>query len=390
MTYCTTVVRKDFTNQRHRVKGMKQIVQWLNNSKYTEPLSPGCKLCAKGAKLVLLVTGKCSTHCFYCPLSKKKYGKDVVYADEWKLDDENDVDNLLKEAGYIEARGAGLTGGDPLLVWKRTKQYISLLKEHFGEDFHIHLYTSGLEEGEHIPDLVAAGLDEIRFHPPPRFWNDMGHSPIKKPVHIALKEDVDVAVEIPSIPKMENEMFSLIRWADEQGIRWVNLNELEFSETNCTELIKRGYDVKNDISAAAKGSEETAYNLLDAVSQESLDIGVHYCSSSFKDGVQLRNRIKRRARNIAKPYEVITDEGTLLKGVIISESTSPSLTQTLKQRFNIPTELILFDKEKKRVELAGWILEEIAPELVKQGFECYLVEEYPTADRLEVERMPLM
>ncbi|HID25640.1 MAG TPA: hypothetical protein EYP23_04170 [Thermoplasmata archaeon] len=97
----------------------------------------------------------------------------------------------------------------------------------------------------------------------------------------------------------------------------------------------------------------------------------------------------RRARNIAKPYEVITDEGTLLKGIIISESTSPSLIQTLKQQFNIPNELILFDEEKKRVEVAGWILEERAVELVKQGFECYLVEEYPTADRLEVERIPL-
>ena len=36
-----------------------------------------------------------------------------------------------------------------------------------------------------------------------------------------------------------------------------------------------------------------------------------------------------------------------------------------------------------------WILEKIAGDLKKQGFECYMIEEYPTADQLEVERAPL-
>lgn len=38
---------------------------------------------------------------------------------------------------------------------------------------------------------------------------------------------------------------------------------------------------------------------------------VHYCSSSLKDAVQLRNRIMRRAKNVVKNYEIITDDGTL-------------------------------------------------------------------------------
>ena len=44
------------------------------------------------------------------------------------------------------------------------------------------------------------------------------------------------------------------------------------------------------------------------------------------------------------------------------------------------------DEEKERLEVAAWVLEEIAPELELQSF---IVEEYPTADRLEVERSPL-
>ena len=39
-----------------------------------------------------------------------------------------------------------------------------------------------------------------------------------------------------------------------------------------------------------------------------------------------------------------------------------------------------------KVEVAPWILEEIAEEL---EYKCYMSEQYPTADALEVERTPL-
>ncbi len=366
---------------------MKKIKKWLKGSIYTEPLSSGCKLCAKGSKLVLLVTGLCPASCFYCPLSEKKKGKDVIYADEWKLENERDTDKILKEAELIEAEGAGITGGDPLIVWKRTRDYISLLKENFGEDFHIHLYTSGFKEFEHIPDLVSAGLDEIRFHPMPIYWKDMERSPIKKAIEISLGEDVDVAIEIPAIPGMREEIVDLIRWSDERGIRWINLNELEFSETNAEKLIERGFDVKDEISAAVLGSEEEAISIIEEMAKENLSLGIHYCSSSFKDAIQLRNRIKRRAKNVAKPFEIISDEGLLIKGVI--EVESKSFLDMLRRRYEIPEDLIRFDLEKRRVEIAPWILEEIADDLAKEKIKCYIVEEYPTADRLEVERILL-
>ena len=354
---------------------------------YIEPLSPGCKLCEKGSKLVLLVTGLCPASCFYCPLSEKKRGKDVIYADEWKLNDERDTDKILREAELIEAEGAGITGGDPLIVWKRTKDYISLLKENFGEDFHIHLYTSGIKEFEHVPDLVSAGLDEIRFHPMPIYWKDMERSPIKKAIEISLREDVDVAIEIPVIPGMKEEIMNLIRWGDEKGIRWINLNELEFSETNAEELMNRGFDVRDEVSSGVLGSEEEAISIIEDMVKEDLSLGIHYCSSSFKDAIQLRNRIKRRAKNVAKPFEIVSDEGLLIKGVI--EVESKSFLDMLRRRYEIPEDLVRFDLEKRRVEIAPWILEEIADDLAKEKIKCYIVEEYPTADRLEVERIPL-
>jgi hypothetical protein len=56
------------------------------------------------------------------------------------------------------------------------------------------------------------------------------------------------------------------------------------------------------------------------------------------------------------------------------------------REFGVPRRLLRADAAKNRLEVAPWVLEEIAPELT---LECYLVEEYPTADRLEVERTPL-
>ena len=369
---------------------MSKTVHWLKESVYKTPLSPACRMCAKGSKLVVLITGLCPAKCFYCPLSFEKGGKDRIFADEWELNNEKDTKKLIREAEYIEATGAGITGGDPLVVWQRTKKYISLLKKTFGEDFHIHLYTSGLKNGSHIDELVSAGLDEIRFHPMPSYWVEIKNSPIVSAIKNALKTDVDVAFEIPAIPNMEREMFSLIKWADDNGFSWVNLNELEYSERNCDALSLRSYVVKDDISAAVKGSQETALKVLGMAADENFKVGVHYCSSSFKDGIQLRNRIMRRANNVAREYEIISDDGTLIKGVIYSKKEPlKKLYLSLKKEFKISSDHLFINKKKNRIEVGIWVLEKIAPVLKKRGLECYMVEEYPTADALEVERVPM-
>ncbi len=367
---------------------MKEVVQWLNDSSYTAPLSPACKMCAQGSKMVVLITGLCPSKCYYCPLSERKIGNDKIFVDEWELKNEKDTDKLIKEAELIKATGAGITGGDPLVVWKRTKKYIALLKSHFGSKFHIHLYTSGLKNIEHVDDLVSAGLDEIRFHPPPNDWKNMDEIPIRDVMKSALETDIDVAIEIPVIPGMEKDIFSLIHWADGQNLKWINLNELEFSETNAKELKKRGFTVKDDISAAVKGSQEAAIKVIELT--KDLEIGVHYCSSSFKDGIQLRNRIKRRAKSIAKEYEIITKEGTILKGMITSYDKSlKEIQKILLEEFDVNEKYIYLNKEKNRIELPLFLLEKICSNLEKQNIQSFMVEEYPTADALEVEKIPL-
>ena len=370
---------------------MVEIINWLNDSKYIKSLSPACRMCAKGSKLVLLVTGLCYSNCFYCPLSFKKFGKDRIFADEWELINEDDTKKIIQEAKYINARGAGITGGDPLIVWKRTKKYISILKEKFGSKFHIHLYTQALKNERYIEDLISVGLDEIRFHPSYNYWDKMDKISISKIICKTLDKDIDVAIEIPAIPEMGNEIMSLIKWSDINGVKWININELEFSEHNVKKFELKNYKVKNDISSSVKDSEKTANEILLKISKGDYRIGVHYCSCSFKDGIQLKNRIIRRAKNTVKNHEIICKEGTIIKGAIYQNKnlTLKEIYYKLINEYEIEKYKIFINYKKKRIETGVLELNKIASKLLKKGLTSFLIEEYPTEDGLEIERIPL-
>ncbi len=347
----------------------------LPNGSFVRGAMPiSCVMCQQGAKMVLLVTGKCSHSCYYCPLSSAKKGRDVTYADELPVKSDDDV---IFEARAIGARGTGITGGDPLLALGRTIHYIELLKSEFGLKHNIHLYTATPDPAK-IGKLANAGLDEIRFHPHPDTWA----SPLPdfgKAIKTALDSGMRAGLEIPAMPGMENEMIALARQMNGEGAEFINLNELEFSESNWLQLRAHGFKVKDDVSSAVAGSMGAAARVAEALQK---DMIVHYCSSSFKDGTQLRNRLMRRAGNTATGLEIITDEATFLKGVI--ETPEPEmLVAHLKRRYGIPGELVRFDAPKNRIEIAAWVLEELPAGVPGRKF---MVWEYPTADRLEVER----
>lgn len=370
---------------------MAKRYHWLHQSQYISPISKACKMCAKGAKMVVLITGKCPAHCFYCPLSTSKQDRDVIYADEWQLQHEDDVETLISEAKAISAKGAGITGGDPLVVPDRTIRYITFLKETFGEQFHIHLYTSGLTNTKAIPDMVSAGLDEIRFHPEPRYWIDPSHSPFLDVITQLGDLPVEIAIEIPAIPEKTLDIIKLIQWAASQHVHYINLNELEFSEQNETALYKLGFTIKDDLSAAATGSQETAYDVLTFFETSPVPIGIHYCSSSFKDAVQLTNRLKRRAENVSTDHDVITDQGTIVKGILEPDKhrSMQDIQKILREKLQFSRFDYVVNNERKRIELHPSLLEEYASILTFHHILCFIVEEYPTADHLEVERIPM-
>ena len=331
--------------------------------------------------MVLLVTGECSSGCFYCPLSESKRGRDVMYANERPFDS---PDEAIEEAHLIGAKGTGVTGGDPAEVLERACTLIGALKAEFGPDHHVHLYTSRPLDRGSLEALAAAGLDEVRFHPSVDDLRDVAAAGFTEAVATATSLGMEAGYEVPVLPDRGEDLRAfLASLGRAEGAPFVNLNELEFSTTNADPLKRTGYRVRSDISAAVAGSEELGRALVEEFAPSGLR--VHYCSSSFKDAVQLRNRLARRAERVARPHELVTDDQTILKGIV--ETDDPAkVARQLMTRFDVPAELLVVDEERGVLELAAWVIEELADEI--EG-DCYLVEEYPTWDRLEVERGPV-
>ena len=337
----------------------------------TGKLAEGCEHCINGSKMVLLVTGKCQWGCEYCPVSLEKKGKDVIYANEARVFTDEEI---IAEAESMDATGTGITGGDPLACMERTVHMIRMLKERFGPEHHIHLYTATIDPRK-AAALEEAGLDEIRFHPPRPMWTHMEDTMLAE---IVSSSGMDVGIEVPAIPGADADLCALMGYAEKTGIRFVNLNELEFSESNWDMMDANGYEVRDDVSAAVLGSEETARNVM----EKCPGANIHFCSSPFKDGVQLRRRLIRRAEHICKDYQAITEDGTLVRGFVYAKD----LDAAADALRGLGVEEDMMALLEGKIEVAPWILEEIAGDL---GFRCVISEQYPTADALEVERTPL-
>jgi uncharacterized protein len=338
-------------------------------------LSKGCRLCQEGAKMVLFVTGFCPKNCFYCPLSDERRGKDLIFANERHVKQDED---LLEEAELMDALGTGITGGEPLLKIERVLHYIRLLKSAFGAEHHIHLYTSMAPDRELLEKLADAGLDEIRLHPPQESWEDLRNSPYAKALQNAKELGIESGIEIPALKRAEE----VAAFAKEIDV-FLNLNELEFSDNNSEALLKSGFSLESDMSSAAAGSCKYAEAAFSACKK------AHFCSSTYKDAVQLRKRFQRIAKNTARELDDITEDGTLVYGLI--ESGDQKLAEKMLQDLEVPSEL--FEVKVGRIEIAWWVLEEIKDEIKEElePFEVRLsiIERYPFEKGMVVETIPL-
>jgi len=331
-------------------------------------LSRGCQICKQGAGLVLFVTGRCNRSCFYCPISEERRSQDKAFADEAPV---QNIADILAEARAIGAMGTGITGGEPLMRMDFVLECMRALKGEFGQEHHIHLYTGVLPGREALRKLRDAGLDEIRFHPPESDWT--GPSGLKEILLDAKSLGLEAGVEIPAF-KAAPGIVDAVREAD----AFLNLNELEFSETNFAGLRARGF-VPEDLGCGAEGSEEIAReHFLHS------DLKVHYCPSRFKDAVQLRERLKRRAERVARAFDFVTEDGTIVHGTIEGDLSG---ALQLLQDLEVPVEMYFCREE--RIDIAAPILEDISKELKSISCTVSIIERYPLEDGLVVERIHL-
>lgn len=275
----------------------------------TGRLTRGCELCYAGLKAVIFITGVCDENCFYCPVDRGRFGRRVMYVNDERAHDVNDI---IREVERQGATGASITGGDPLADLPLTLSLIRALKATFGPEFHIHLYTPGrYATPEALLALWRAGLDEIRFHPVSRRY--------MKGIEYAVKlTGMRVGAEMPIAPGLEDWVKEVIRFVDSVGGHFVNLDEMEFAEPNRESLRLRGLRPDEARDAAVKGALRAALEVL-SWAESNVKVPVHFCPVSFKDLVQVRNRYRRTALRDLRWYEAPLSDGTVARGEVVDE-----------------------------------------------------------------------
>ena len=224
-----------------------------------------------------------------------------------------------------------------------------------------------------------------------------------KKIELAKKFKWDVGVEIPVIPGKKKETIKLINYIKDK-IDFLNLNELEISDTNVNKLVEKGFKPKDRFSYGVKGSEKLAKEILNYLKKTKLNI--HYCTTTTKDKAQLARRIKRRALNVALKTDFITKEGTLVRGVIYLPELKPdfgyglqvesvNLTKFIKKlksaklklqkQLGIPASILHIDTLKPRIITSLAVVDDLKNEIKKLKLVPAIIEEYPTWDALEID-----
>ena len=348
----------------------------------------GCIQCQMGSKLVLFITGNCHWRCDYCPLSETRRDIDFMYANERPC---NDFDEVIEEARAMRATGAGITGGDPLMARERSLEGIRRLKREFGDDFHIHMYTSIPFKAQWASEFADAGLDEIRFH-----FLDLSSQEYKEVIEACSDAGIFTGVELPCEPDKERELLQIIEDMRDFDVSFMNLNELEITVGNHENMELRGFNLSTEITAGAEGSSKLAQSIRDRVMAASIGApdpidglkrepyGFHlkYCTSSYKDAGQMRRRFMRRGEATISPHETLSDDATVLFGVVYSEQDlHESWIREISDFTGLPRRFMFYDEENSRIEVPIAVAEQIAGEV---SAPVAIVEVTPTFDRTEV------
>ena len=329
----------------------------------------GCRLCLKGEKLVLFIDGRCSRNCYYCSLSSKRKNKPETWANERKC---KNIKEVIEEAKESNSKGAGITGGDPLLNLKKTAKYSKELKKKFGKKFHIHIYLPTRLVNEKNLKKLSESVDEVRFHPEFLIKNMMPQETqaetqkIKKAAEIFGKENT--GIEMPMIPDKKKQIFQFIKKAAEY-VGFVNLNEFEISETNFKHIIEN-YSLEKE-GYVIKGSKQAGIWVLKKCLQERLKTKIHLCTAETKNWHQYKNRLLK--------HEILPYGKRIKEGTVRYFANYDSYEKLKKQQNN--KKGYYPDKKKKRI-----ILNPKQAEKLRKNYKIELVEEYPTYDGIETER----
>ncbi len=296
-----------------------------NNTKLdVSKLSPGCELCAAGQWSCLFINGKCNANCFYCPAEQNEIG----------IPQSNGLDFPTPESwiNYIRKfkfKGLSLSGGEPLLSFDRSLEYLTAAKNAFGDSVYFWMYTNGILATEEKMQILAdAGLNEIRF--------DIGATNYNlKFLKTAIGRVPTVSVEIPAVPEKLELLKQKMHEMADIGVNYLNLHQLRMTVHNLPKFAERSYVLSHGEKVTVPESELIALRLIKYGKDNNISLPVNYCSFAFKNRFQHAAGRFRMAKEIREDYESITPNG-YIRSIVLDGDKDDILRAVKSLKSNIP------------------------------------------------------
>ncbi len=258
-----------------------------------------------GVKSVLFITGLCPLNCFYCPVDRDRFGRDVMFINDRPVN--KFPDDIIDELDRAGSNGLAITGGDPIMVVDRVVEVVKVLKDNYGPNFHIHMYTHALNLSEgSVRKLAKSGIDEVRVHAisPGQLAGKLGL------LRILREAGIELGLEVPALPRFEDGIIKAAEVLIVNGlISFVNLNELDVSPANIGNLVRMGYEPGPDGNVI--GSAEAGVKIASEIRRRWPWVSVNVCTTRYKDLVQIGSRLFRISMRSSAGGEVVLDDGTV-------------------------------------------------------------------------------
>ena len=265
---------------------------------FAHAVSPGCRLCGEGHWSCLFVNNRCNCKCFYCPTSQ--VDTSIPETQGITFDNPENYIGYIKKFGF---KGVGLSGGEPLLTFGTTIDFLSKIKKELGDSVYVWMYTNGtLLDKEKAIKLAESGLNEIRF--------DLTATEYKtKNLKLALGKIPNVTVEIPAIPEDITQLKNMVVELDGLGVNYLNLHQMRLTPYNLKNLFNRNYTFLHGQKITVLESELTALEIINFVFQQELKLAVNYCSFHYKSHYQKTAFRKKAAAFVFNGQEEINQNG---------------------------------------------------------------------------------
>ncbi|WP_439185073.1 radical SAM protein [Carboxylicivirga taeanensis] len=257
------------------LKTLEQQVLFKETKPYHKQISKGCSICGSGQWSCLFITNKCNASCFYCPVSQNS--DEVPSTQGLEFASADDYAQYIRLLGF---KGVSFSGGEPLLYFDRTVDYLKTVRRQCSSDLYVWMYTNGLlADTEKIKVLADAGLDELRF--------DIGATGFSLDRLKQAKGIIpNVTIEIPAVPEEKDKLIAMLPAMADAGVSNLNLHQMRMTQHNADKLIKRGYTIINAERPLVLESELAALEIIAAAQKQGIDMGINYCSFHFKHRFQ--------------------------------------------------------------------------------------------------------